>query len=408
MGDYRQGKDFMPVHALADITIIECSTFVTGPYAASLLADLGARVIKIESPPDGDPYRYFAADAFFSPNFAHLNRNKESLVLDLKSEKGKEICVDLIKKADVFVENFRPGAAERLGLNYEALRFVNRRLVYCSISAFGQTGPYADKPGFDTLGQAMSGLLSVLTDLDRPEVMGIALSDYATGLSAAYGILGALLARNKAGQGSKVETSLLQATLSFIGETAAGYLRTGQIPDRLARVKNAHAFAFLAKDGLPLVIHCSVPEKFWRTFLAAVDREDLAADDRFSTREARKANYAKLEKELEPTFATRTRAEWLKRLEENDVPAAPLYNVAEVVSDPQVAHLGLVEEVEHPEIGKLKFVGPGVSFANLSRERVKPPPLLGEQTAAILAELGYTQAAVAELAEQGIVRVAHA
>ena len=142
----------MPVHALADITVIECSTFVTGPYAASLLADLGARVIKIESPPDGDPYRYFAADAFFSPNFAHLNRNKESLALDLKSDRGKEICVDLIKKADVFVENFRPGTAERLGLGYEALRFVNGRLVYCSISAFGQTGPYADKPGFDTLG----------------------------------------------------------------------------------------------------------------------------------------------------------------------------------------------------------------------------------------------------------------
>ncbi len=396
----------MPVHALADITVIECSTFVTGPYAASLLADLGARVIKIESPPDGDPYRYFAADAFFSPNFAHLNRNKESLALDLKSDRGKEICVDLIKKADVFVENFRPGTAERLGLGYEALRFVNGRLVYCSISAFGQTGPYADKPGFDTLGQAMSGLLSVLTDLDQPEVMGIALSDYTTGLSAAYGILGALLARQKTGEGSKVETSLLQATLSFIGETAAGYLRTGQIPDRLARVKNAHAFAFLAKDGLPLVIHCSVPEKFWRTFLKAVGRVDLAGDDRFSTREARKANYALLEKELEPSFATRTRAEWLKRFEENDVPAAPLYNMAEVVRDPQVAHLGLVEEVEHPKMGKLKFVGPAVSFANLSREKIKPPPLLGEQTATILAELGYTQAAVEELAEQGIVKIA--
>ena len=388
----------MPVHALADITVIECSTFVTGPYAVSLLADLGAHVIKIESSPDGDPYRYFAADAFFSPNFAHLNRNKESLALDLKSDRGKEICVDLIKKADVFVENFRPGTAERLGLGYEALRFVNRRLIYCSISAFGQTGPYADKPGFDTLGQAMSGLLSVLTDLDQPEVMGIALSDYTTGLSAAYGILGALLARQKTGEGSKVETSLLQATLSFIGETAAGYLRTGQIPDRLARVKNAHAFAFLAKDGLPLVIHCSVPEKFWRTFLKAVGRVDLAGDDRFSTREARKANYALLEKELEPSFATRTRAEWLKRFEANDVPAAPLYNMAEVVRDPQVAHLGLVEEVEHSKMGELKFVGSVVSFANLSREKVKPLSLLGEQTEAILAELGYTQAAVEEFA----------
>lgn len=397
----------MPVHALADITVIECSTFVTGPYATSLLADLGARVIKIESPPDGDPYRYFASDAFFSPNFAHLNRNKESLALDLKSEKGREVCLELVKRADVFVENFRPGTTERLGLGYDALRLANCRLVYCSISAFGQNGPYADKPGFDTLGQAMSGLLSVLTDIDRPEVMGIALSDYTTGLSAGYGILGALLARQKTGQGLKVETSLLQATLSFIGETAAGYLRTGQIPDRLARVKNAHAFAFLAKDGLPLVIHCSVPEKFWSAFLKAVDRTELAADERFRAREARKQNYAELERELEPTFATRTRGEWLERLEENDVPAAPLYNVAEVLRDPQVKHLGLVEEIEHPKAGKLKFVGPAVSFANLSREKAKPPPLLGEQTAAILTELGYGESAVRELEKQGIIKITH-
>ncbi len=395
----------MVTSALSDITVIECSTFVTGPYAAALLADLGARVIKIESPPDGDPYRYFAPDPFFSPNFAHLNRNKESLVLDLKSEKGKEICVGLIKKADVFVENFRPGTAERLGLGYEALRAINRGLVYCSITAFGKSGPYADKPGFDTLGQAMGGLLSVLTDLDEPKVMGIALSDYTTGLSAGYGILGALLARQKTGQGSKVETSLLQATLSSIGETAAGYLRTGQIPDRLARVKNAHAFAFLAKDKLPLVVHCSVPEKFWNAFLKAVNRTDLAEDQRFKTRDSRRKNYAALEKELAGTFATRTRAEWLKRLEENDVPAAPLYNVAEVLSNPQVEHLGLVEEVEHPQAGKLKFVGPAVSFTNLSREKTKPPPLIGEQTKAILTELGYSQADIKEMEGEGIIKV---
>jgi len=395
----------MVTSALSDITVIECSTFVTGPYAAALLADLGARVIKIESPPDGDPYRYFAPDPFFSPNFAHLNRNKESLVLDLKSEKGKEICVGLIKKADVFVENFRPGTAERLGLGYEALRAINRGLVYCSITAFGKSGPYADKPGFDTLGQAMGGLLSVLTDLDEPKVMGIALSDYTTGLSAGYGILGALLARQKTGQGSKVETSLLQATLSSIGETAAGYLRTGQIPDRLARVKNAHAFAFLAKDKLPLVVHCSVPEKFWNAFLKAVNRTDLAEDQRFKTRDSRRKNYAALEKELAGTFATRTRAEWLKRLEENDVPAAPLYNVAEVLSDPQVEHLGLVEEVEHPQVGKLKFVGPAVSFTNLSREKAKPPPLIGEHTKAILTELGYSQADIKEMEGGGIIKV---
>ena len=395
----------MRIGALTDITVIECSTFVTGPYATALLADLGARVIKIEPPPEGDPYRYFAPDPFFSPNFAHLNRNKESLVLDLKAKKGREICTELVKRADVFVENFRPGTAGRLGLGYETLRSMNRRLVYCSISAFGQTGPYADKPGFDTLGQAMSGLLSLLTDLDQPKVMGIALSDYVTGLSAGNGILGALLAREKTGEGSKVETSLMQATLSFIGETAAGYLRTGEIPNRLARVKNAQAFAFLAKDRLPLVVHCSVPEKFWIALLKAVERMDLAEDKRFKSRNDRRQNYAELHKELSVVFAARTRDEWLKRLEENDVPAGPLYNLAEVLADPQVSHLGLIEEVEHPKVGGLKFVGSAVNYENLPRKKANPPPLLGEHTTAILTKLGYSQAEVKKLEGQGVIKV---
>src|SRR5919106_5007714 len=291
----------MPVGVLKDYLVIECSTFVTGPYATVLLADLGARVIKIESPPEGDPYRYFAPDPYFSFNFAHLNRNKESLGLDLKSVKGKEICLELVKRADVFVENFRRGAAERLGLGYEALHALNPRLVYCSISGFGQSGPYADKPGFDTLGQAMSGLLSLLSDTNEPKVMGMAVSDYVTGLSAGYGILGALLARAKSGLGTRVETSLLQATLSFIGETAAGYLRTGNVPNRMARVKNAHAFAFVCQDGRPLAIHCSVPEKFWLALLRAADRTDLSADERFKSRDARRENYQALEQALAPT-----------------------------------------------------------------------------------------------------------
>jgi crotonobetainyl-CoA:carnitine CoA-transferase CaiB-like acyl-CoA transferase len=396
----------MPVQILTDITVVECATFVTGPYATALLADLGARVIKIESPPDGDPYRYFAPDPYYSFNFAHLNRNKESLVLDLKSPEGKEICLQLIRKADVFVENFRPGTADKLGLGYHALRALTARLVYCSISAFGQSGPYVGKPGFDTLGQAVSGLLSLLGDSDDPKVMGMAVSDYVTGLSAGYGILGALLAREKTGVGTRVETSLLQATLSFIGETAAGYMRTGNVPNRMARVKNAHAFAFVCKDKLPLAIHCSVPEKFWLALLEAIDRIDIAADDRFKTRENRRQNYAELEHLLAPVFVTRTRAEWLKRLENNDVPVAPLYNIAEVLADPQVKHLGAMEELDHPKVGQLKFVGGPVRFGeNVPRQKSAAPPLLGEQTVAILSEMGYGRAAIDELAARGITKV---
>jgi formyl-CoA transferase len=394
----------MPVPILQDTTVVECATFVTGPYATSLLANLGARVIKIESPPDGDPYRYFAPDPVFSFNFAHLNRNKESLVLDLKAPEGKEIGLDLFKKADVFVENFRPGTAERLGIGYETLRGLNPKLVYCSISAFGQSGPYADKPGFDTLGQAMSGLLSLLSDAGDPKVMGMAVSDYVTGLSAAYGILGALLAKEKSGAGCRVETSLLQATLSFIGETAAGYLRTGNVPNRMARVKNAHAFAFVCKDGRPLAIHCSVPEKFWLALLKAADRMDIGADERFKDRAARRRNYKALEQTLAPTFQEKPRNEWLEILQASDVPAAALNNVAEVLDDPQVQHLGLIEKLEHPGAGELRFVGGPVRFENLAQERSTPPPILGEHSDKLLQELGHSAAAISGLRTRGITR----
>ena len=394
----------MPFELLKDVTVVECATFVTGPYAAALLAGLGARVIKIESPPEGDPYRYFAPDPHYSFNFAHLNRNKESLALDLKSPEGKDICLEMVKKADVFVENFRPGAAERLGLGYDAMRAVNPRLVYCSISAFGQSGPYAEKPGFDTLGQAMSGLLSLLSDPDDPKVMGMAVSDYVTGLSAGYGILGALLARAGSGAGCRVETSLLQATLSFIGETAAGYLRTGKPPNRMARVKNAHAFAFLCKDDLPLAIHCSVPEKFWHALLTAAERTDLAGDERFKSRDARRENYEALEQALAPTFKLRSRVEWLRRLEANDVPAAPLYNIAEALADPQVSHLRLIEEVEHPVAGRMRFVGAPVQYEDQPRQPTLPPPLVGEHSAAILRDLGKSEEAIRWLREQKIIR----
>ena len=395
----------MSVGLIKDVTVVECATFVTGPYATALLADLGARVIKIESPPEGDPYRYFAPDPHYSFNFAHLNRNKESLVLDLKSPEGKKICLDLLRKADVFVENFRPGTADRLELGHDALRAANPKLVYCSISAFGQTGPYANKPGFDTLGQAMSGLLSLLSDLNDPKVMGMAVSDYVTGLSAGYGILGALLAREQSGVGCRVETSLLQATLSFIGETAAGYMRTGNVPNRMARVKNAHAFAFVCKDHLPLAIHCSVPEKFWLALLKAAERTDLAADEKFKTRDTRRENYEALERALAPTFKTRTRDEWLRCLEANDVPVVPLYNIAEAVADPQVSHLQLVEEVEHPVAGKMNFVGSPVRYDDFPRRPNVPPPLLGEHSAAILREMGTTEDAIRALQQQGIVRI---
>ena len=393
----------MRVAVLEDITVVECATYVTGPYATALLADLGARVIKIESPPSGDPYRHFAPGPHYSANFAHLNRNKESIALDLKSEEGKKVCLDLVSRADVFVENFRPGVADRLGLGYEALSALNPRLVYCSISAFGQSGPDAKKPGFDTLGQAMSGLMGLLADPLDPKIPGIALSDYVTGFSAGYGLLGALMARQKTGKGCRVETSLLQATLSFIGEAAATYYRTGSVPNRIDRVKNGHAFAVVAGDNLPLAIHCSVPEKFWLALLEAIERTDLAEDPRFRTRDDRRRNFEALEKEIAAVFATRPRAEWLRVLGSMDVPSSPLYTIGEVLEDPQVVHLDLTEEVEHPVAGKARYVGSAVRYHGLDAEKSGPPPLVGEHTGRILLELGYGPAAIGELERKGAV-----
>ena len=395
----------MGFNILNNVTVVEAATFVTGPQAAALLADLGARVIKIEAP-EGDSYRYFAPGAHFSANFAHLNRNKRSLVLDLKTEAGQKICLQLLERADVFVHNFRPGIAERLGLGYPALRGLNPRLVYCSISAFGSSGPYAGKPGFDTLGQASSGLLSLLTDPDQPQVMGMAISDYVTGLSAAYGILGALLGRAQSGEGCRVETSLLQATLSFIGESAAGYLRTGKVPSRASRVKDAHAFAFITKDKLPLAIHCSVPEKFWLALLKAADCMQLAEDPRFKTRDARRQNYPALEQTLAPIFASRPRSEWLERLDAQDVPVSPIYSIAEVLADPQVRHLDLIEKTNHPQAGELSFIVGPVRYDGPDRKKSASPPLLGEHSVQILGELGYQLPAIEQLVQAGVTKTA--
>jgi crotonobetainyl-CoA:carnitine CoA-transferase CaiB-like acyl-CoA transferase len=251
----------------------------------------------------------------------------------------------------------------------------------------------------------MSGLLSLCGDADEPKVMGMAFSDYVTGLSAAYGILGALWAREQSGAGCRVETSLLQATLSFIGETAAGYLRTGQVPDRMARVKNAHAFAFVCEDGRPLAIHCSVPEKFWLALLTATGRMDIAADARFRDRAARRHNYQALAEALAPTFQTKTRDQWLELLESHDVPAAPLYNVAEVLDDAQVRQLELIENLEHPRAGKLAFVRGPVKFHDWDRESSAPPPLLGEQTDDVLRQLGYAASAIEDLRARGVTRI---
>ncbi len=388
--------------ALTGIKIIETASYVTGPFAAQLLADLGAEVIKIEEPKRGDPFRGWG-DRNYSATFCSLNRNKKSLTLDLRTAEGRDVVLKLAARADALIENFRPGVMEKRGLGYEAIKKVNPAIVYCSISGFGPTGPYRDLPGFDTVGQARSGLLSLLTDPGKPQGMGISFSDHLTGMYACYGVMGALMNRMLTGQGQHVETSLLRASISFVSENAARYFETGHVPRRKHRTTTAGVFAFEDQDGLPFVLHMSSPDKFWNSLFKVVGKPEWSEDARFNNRKGRIANYDALVKELGPIFGGGRRDEWLRLLLANDVPAAPINTLDEVFADPQVKTYGFPTEVEHPKMGKMKLVGNAVSMSRTPPTIDRPPPVLGEDTENILESLGYDAATIGSLRGKGVI-----
>lgn len=388
--------------ALDGIKVLEMANYISGPFASMLLADLGAAVIKIEIPGQGDPFRGWG-EVPYSPTFCSLNRNKQSLSLNVQEAQGKEIFMRLARDADVIIENMRPGVLDRMGIGYEAVRAVNERIVYCSISGYGSDGPYSDRPGYDTIGQAMGGLMSVLTDIDNPKGMGASLSDLLTGLYACYAVQGALIGRERKGIGQKVETSLLQATVAFGAENAVRYLASGLIPDRNTRVHMAQVYAFSAADGLPFVIHLSSPQKFWHSLAKAIDRPELKDDPRFVNKEARIKNYDALHDILAEKFAASPRDHWLSLLKQYDVPSAPLLNLKEVFEDPQVNHLGMLVEMVHPRMGKVRLVGSGIRMSETPPQMSLPPPTAGENTEQILGELGYGEESVAKLRKKGVI-----
>jgi len=388
--------------------VLELASYVTGPYAAALLADMGADIVKVEEPGQGDPFRSWVppggskGEAGIAPTFRGVNYSKRSIAVDLRQPRGREVVVRLVRAADVLVENFRPGTLERLGLGYDDVSAANPRIVYCSISGFGTDGPYRDRPGYDTIGQALSGLLGLLTDLDDPRPVGVSLSDHITGVFAAYGILAALVGRERTGRGRKVETSLLQATTAFLAENAGRFLADPrEAPTRASRSRLAQVYAFRAGDGKPFVIHLSSPPKFWEGLTAAVGRPELRDDPRFADRRARAKNYDELHRALAAIFAGRPRDEWLAALQENDVPAAPILRLDEVFADPQVRALGLVRELVHPTAGPVPLVGSAVRMG--AEDRATAPPLLGEHTSVVLQELGYTADEVAALATERVI-----
>lgn len=364
--------------ALAGIRVVELGQYISGPFAAKLLVDLGAEVIKVESP-EGDPMRRWEGRATMSPQFAAYNRGKRGVVLDLKSPQGLAALFALVADADIVLDNFRPGVAERLGFGPEALHAHNPRVITCSITGFGPTGPSAKRPAYDTVISATGGMYSQVVPADTIRPLGPAFSDLLSGMSAVQAVLAALHARDVSGEGEHVEVSMVGALLDFLTESASAFLETGQVSSPDSRPRRAQAYACRGSDGKAFVIHMSVPEKFWTGLLDVLERPDLADDPRFATREGRVRNYDELDAVLKEIAATRPRAEWLERLAAHDIPHGPLNTMGDLFDDPQIASMGLVEEIAGPG-GAVRVPVPSTRFHRSGRPELVYAPALGADT----------------------------
>jgi crotonobetainyl-CoA:carnitine CoA-transferase CaiB-like acyl-CoA transferase len=373
---------------LAGIRVVEQGTFITGPCAGMMLADLGADVIKVESP-EGDPYRAYQGGQY-SPHFQAYNRNKRSVALDMKQPADCELFRGLLREADVYIQNFRPGTAERLGAGVERLLQINPRLVYCSISGFGASGPYAERPSYDSVAQALSGFLSVVVDYRQPQFLGPALADAITGLYASQGILAALVQRGRSARGGHVEVSMLEAMAHFAVEPFTAFFALGQTPTSADRPRLAQAYILRTADERLIAIHLSSLEKFWQGLVAALAAPELARDPRFNPRERRVAEYEALRLELDARFVREPLSYWVGRLQANDVPYAPVNRIDDVVVDPQIRHLGIIVPVEAPHAAR-EAVRPALQFNGRRATSVSAAPLLDQHGKEIRAALAGGQ-----------------
>lgn len=385
---------------LAGIRVLDLGSFITAPYAAMLLAEMGADVIKIEKPGSGDPFRAFGS-GLYSSHFQSHNRNKRSLALDYTKPSGIEAFDRLLADADVVLINVRPGVEDKLGIGYERLKAINPRLVYCAITGYGATGPYAERPAYDGAGQALAGWLSMFHEGTDARVAGPAVSDALTGLYSAMGILGALVERGSTGVGRKVEVSMLEATIAFATEPLGKLFATGKPVPHYSRAAASQSFIASCSDGNRIGMHLSSPEKFWLGLLAAISREDLAK--KYPDRAARVQRYDELALDLAKVFATQPRDYWLPRLEQNDVPFAPERRLEEVRDDPQVKHLGVFYEMTHPKYGKVTAAHRPVRYDGDNHSNFLPPPALGEHTNEVLAQAGLSPSEIKKLADEGVI-----
>ena len=371
---------------LSGVRVVEQGTFITGPACGMLLGDLGADVVKVEQPGTGDPFRSFKG-GLYSPHYQTYNRNKRSITLDPKDAADREVLDRLVADADVYIQNFRPGVAAKLGVGEARLRALNPRLVYCSISGFGATGPAAARPAYDTVAQAASGFLKLLINPENPRVVGPAIADALTGFYAAYGILGALVERGRPGEGRTVEVSMLEAMTHFNLDAFTHFLQEGEVMGPYSRPRVSQSYVLECGDGKWIALHMSSPPKFWEGLAKAIEQPDLFDDPRFATREARIDHQEELIALLGERFRKRPRDEWTTRLQALDVPNAPMYDTSEALVDPQALHLQLQTSAMHPTMGLFRTVRSPVSFDGERALAVRPPPVLGEHNDEIRSEL---------------------
>jgi crotonobetainyl-CoA:carnitine CoA-transferase CaiB-like acyl-CoA transferase len=366
---------------LSDVVVIDLSRVLAGPYCTMILGDLGATIIKVEQPGKGDDTRSFGPPyiAGESAYYLGLNRNKRSILLDFSTPEGKQRLLNLVSTATVLVENFRPGTLGRQGLGYEDLHAINPGLIYCSISGYGQSGPYASRPGYDFVAQAESGLMSVTGEIEgEPQRVGSPVGDVSAGMFACMAILAALRVRDRTGKGQYIDISLLEATMSLLANVSSNYLISGEEAPRFG---NGHPNivpyqAFRTRDGYA-VVSCG-NDRLYQALCQLLRREDLAADPRFTTNPQRVRNRKELVPVLQEEFLQRTTDEWLPELRAAGIPCGPINTVSQAFNDPHIQARGFVWECEHPTAGRIELSGSPIHLAETPARLYKAPPLLGE------------------------------
>ena len=393
----------------AGVRVLDLSRMLAGPYGSMLLADMGAEVIKIEDPDGGDPMRMMGPP--FLPDgesayFLAINRSKKSVALDLTRDAGREVFYDLVRRADVVWENFRPGVMERLGCAYSKLWSLNQRVILCSISAYGQEGPYRDWPAFDLALQAMAGAMSITGEPGRAPVrMGLPMGDLTGGIFGAFAVAGALFRRERTGEGAHLDLSLLDCQVSLLTYIAQYFWTNGRVPGPLG---SSHASvvpyqALATRDGHLVV--AVFAEKFWRGFCVASGHPEWEHDPRFATNRDRVANRPALMALVGDVMKTRTTDEWLSRMQAEGVPAAPILGVDRVLEDPQVKHRQMVVEMKHPRHGATPTLGTPIKCDGDMGLDVTPPPRLGEHTDALLRGLlDYDTGRIDALRQAGVIK----